>query len=381
MPSLHGLRNVIFLVKTVFFPNGSRTLGRIFTSANKLPAPRPKNYPYLRFDLYGNSRMKDKDTLLALVEGEIARLPLDKTEPSGLYAPIRYILEDGGKRIRPLLCLMGADLYGNHPERALAAAVAVEVFHNFTLLHDDIMDKAELRRGRPTVHLKWGESGAILSGDAMLILAYQILQGGTAAYGTELLSELLAVFNRAAMEVCQGQQYDMEFEVCQNPVTREAYIEMIRLKTSVLLAAALEMGAVVGGASREERAALYEFGVNLGLAFQIQDDLLDTYGDEQTFGKTIGGDIAVGKKTFLHITAMERATAAQQQAILAPGETAEKVARVRGIYDALGVRTAAEEAITACFEQALTALRRAHTDCQRLTVLETYAYSLMKRNK
>lgn len=325
--------------------------------------------------------MKEKDMLLRLVEHEIAHLPLEHTQPQGLYAPIRYILEDGGKRIRPLLCLMGADLYGNHPERALAAAVAVEVFHNFTLLHDDIMDQAELRRGRPTVHLKWGESGAILSGDAMLILAYQILQRGMADYREELLPELLAIFNRAAMEVCQGQQLDMEFEVSKAPVTREAYLEMIRLKTSVLLAAALEMGAVVGGASREERAALYDFGVNLGLAFQIQDDLLDTYGDAETFGKTIGGDIAVGKKTFLHITAMERASAAQQETILAPGETADKVTRVRDIYDTLGVRTAAEEAIVAYFERALGALRRAHTNPQRLTVLEAYAYSLMKRNK
>lgn len=240
--------------------------------------------------------MKEKEILLRLVEAEIGRLPLDDTEPRGLYAPIRYILEDGGKRIRPLLCLMGADVYGGEPEKALPAAVAVEVFHNFTLLHDDIMDKAELRRGRPAVHLKWGESGAILSGDAMLILAYRILQNGTPVYGAGKLPGLLEVFNRAAMEVCQGQQYDMDFETCDRPVTRDEYIGMIRLKTSVLLAAALEMGAVVGGASDAERRSLYDFGVNLGLAFQIQDDLLDTYGDAETFGKKIGGDIAAGKK-------------------------------------------------------------------------------------
>lgn len=325
--------------------------------------------------------MENRETLLRLVEDEIGRLPLDNMQPQGLYAPIRYILEDGGKRIRPLLCLMGADLYSGAPRQALSAAVAVEVFHNFTLLHDDIMDKAELRRGRPTVHLKWGESGAILSGDAMLILAYQILQRGASTYGTEKLPQLLAVFNRAAMEVCQGQQYDMDFENSDRPVTREAYIEMIRLKTSVLLAAALEMGAVVGGASEDERRALYDFGVNLGLAFQIQDDLLDTYGDAQTFGKKIGGDIAVGKKTFLHITAMERASAGQREAILAPGDIAEKLPRVRSIYDALEVRPAAEAAIASYFDVALSALRRAHTQADRLTVLEEYAYSLMKRNK
>lgn len=325
--------------------------------------------------------MMQTDALLRLVESEIGRLPLENTEPRGLYAPIRYILEDGGKRIRPLLCLMGADLYSGDPETALPAAVAVEVFHNFTLLHDDIMDKAELRRGRPTVHLKWSESGAILSGDAMVIFAYQTLCEGAARFGARKLPELLAVFNRAAMEVCQGQQYDMDFETSDRDVSRDEYIGMIRLKTSVLLAAALEMGAVVGGADAAQRRALYEFGVNLGLAFQIQDDLLDTYGDAETFGKTIGGDIAVGKKTFLHITAIERATDAQRAAILAPGDIAEKLPRVRGIYDALGVREAAEEAIEGYFARALAALRTAHTDAARLSVLEKYAYSLMKRTK
>ncbi|SUE33310.1 Farnesyl diphosphate synthase [Rikenella microfusus] len=325
--------------------------------------------------------MKEKEILLRLVEAEIGRLPLDDTEPQGLYAPIRYILEDGGKRIRPLLCLMGADVYGGEPEKALPAAVAVEVFHNFTLLHDDIMDKAELRRGRPAVHLKWGESGAILSGDAMLILAYRILQNGTPVYGAGKLPGLLEVFNRAAMEVCQGQQYDMDFETCDRPVTRDEYIGMIRLKTSVLLAAALEMGAVVGGASDAERRSLYDFGVNLGLAFQIQDDLLDTYGDAETFGKKIGGDIAAGKKTFLHIAAMEKASAPQRDAILAPGDIGEKLPRVRAVYDALGVREAAETAIAEYFGLALEALRRAHPQAGRLAVLEEYAYSLMKRNK
>lgn len=322
--------------------------------------------------------MKNTDELLQCIETELERLPLENTEPKGLYTPIRYILEDGGKRIRPLLCLLSADLCGGRVREALPAAIAVEVFHNFTLLHDDIMDRAPMRRGRPTVHLKWSENSAILSGDAMLILAYQILASGN--YGG-LLPELIAVFNRAAMEVCQGQQYDMEFEVSDRPVSREEYIGMIRLKTSVLLAAALEMGAIVGGASPAERRALYDFGVNLGLAFQIQDDLLDTYGDAATFGKTIGGDIAVGKKTFLHITAMERATAAQREAVLAPGDMAEKLPRVRGIYDALGVRSAAEAAIEEYFAGAMAALHKAHAVPERLAVLEKYAYSLLKRTK
>lgn len=322
--------------------------------------------------------MKNTDELLQSIETELERLPLETSEPPGLYAPIRYILEDGGKRIRPLLCLLSADLCGGRVREALPAAVAVEVFHNFTLLHDDIMDRAPMRRGRPTVHLKWSENSAILSGDAMLILAYQILASGN--YGG-LLPELLAVFNRAAMEVCQGQQYDMEFEVSDRPVSREEYIGMIRLKTSVLLAAALEMGAIVGGASPAERRALYDFGVNLGLAFQIQDDLLDTYGDAETFGKTIGGDIAVGKKTFLHIAAMAAASAEQRAAILAPGDMDEKLPRVRAIYDALGVRSAAEAAIEDYFSRALASLRGAHGDAGRLAVLEKYAYSLLKRKK
>ncbi len=325
--------------------------------------------------------MKDKDTLLALVEREIRHLPIDDSEPHGLYAPIRYILEDGGKRIRPLLCLMGADLYSDAPETALSAAVAVEVFHNFTLLHDDIMDNAELRRGRPTVHEKWDSNRAILSGDAMLILAYRILQDGRLTYGADKLPGLLEVFSRAAMEVCQGQQYDMEFETSDRDISQAEYIEMIRLKTSVLLAAALEMGAIVGGAEAEARKALYEFGVNLGLAFQIQDDLLDTYGDAQTFGKKIGGDIAAGKKTFLHIAAMAAASGAQREAILAPGDIAEKLPRVREIYDLLGVREKAEAAIGEYFARAMAALQQAHPQPERLTVLEGYAYSLMKRTK
>lgn len=328
-----------------------------------------------------NDHMIHTDALLRLVEGALGGLSIDRSEPRGLYAPIRYILEDGGKRIRPLLCLMGADLYSGKPEEALSAAVAVEVFHNFTLLHDDIMDQAELRRGRPTVHKKWNPNSAILSGDAMLILAYRILQDGVPVYGAGKLPALLDVFNRAAMEVCQGQQYDMEFETSDRDVSREEYIEMIRLKTSVLLAAALEMGAIVGGASEAERQALYAFGVNLGLAFQIQDDLLDTYGDAETFGKRIGGDIAVGKQTFLHIAAMERASTEQRAAIVAPGDIAEKLPRVRAVYDALGVREAAEAAIEEYFARALSALRTAHAEPERLAVLEEYAYSLMKRTK
>ena len=343
--------------------------------------------------------MENRETLLRLVEDEIGRLPLDDMQPQGLYAPIRYILEDGGKRIRPLLCLMGADLYSGVPRQALSAAVAVEVFHNFTLLHDDIMDKAELRRGRPTVHLKWGESGAILSGDAMLILAYQILQRGASTYGTEKLPQLLAVFNRAAMEVCQGQQYDMDFENSDRPVTHEAYIEMIRLKTSVLLAAALEMGAVVGGASEDERRALYDFGVNLGLAFQIQDDLLDTYGDAQTFGKKIGGDIVNNKKSWLLTRALEKSGEMEKSGVIDPSfgkkalltamhmpvaneqERLAKIKRVREIYEAIGVD---EDAKYEIIKQHATAMDHAGLiglGKVRYEMLHRYADKLLGRNR
>lgn len=324
------------------------------------------------------------EDLQKMADEKIASLLVQNAQPEGLYDPIRYILEDGGKRMRPLLALLACNVYSDTPLDALAPAVAVEVFHNFTLLHDDIMDQADIRRGRPTVHKKWGESEAILSGDAMLILAYQILCGEHGNPGDcKHLCKQLAVFNQAAMQVCQGQQYDMEFEKGTGTaeVTREAYIGMIRLKTAVLMAAGLELGAIAGEASERHRRAIYEFGINLGLAFQIQDDLLDTYGDPATFGKKIGGDIAVGKKTFLHITAMERAEAAERAEILREGEREEKLRRVRGIYDKLGVRESAEEAIAGYFEEALKILKTAHDDPARLTELEKYAYSLMKRSK
>lgn len=328
--------------------------------------------------------MQDSEKWQVILERHLTDLTFDSEGPERLYHPIRYILEDGGKRIRPILCLIACDIYGDRGERAMNAALAIEIFHNFTLLHDDIMDKAELRRGRPAAYLKWGESGAILSGDAMLILAYEILCAGddNEAY----LPHLLAIFNRAAMEVCQGQQYDMDFETRDErggeKVTRPEYIDMIRLKTSVLLAAALEMGGLIGGADESQRKALYEFGVNLGIAFQIQDDYLDTYGSTDTFGKNIGGDITVGKKTFLHITALEKAVTEQQVAeILRPGQPAEKIARVKEIYDRLGVPALTEQAIKSYFDRAMEFLPAIHPDEHRRNELKKYAYSLMNRTK
>lgn len=317
------------------------------------------------------------EKLQNIIDQQIASLSIDK-EPKLLYEPIVYILEDGGKRMRPLLTLLSAAAFCDEPRRAMGAALSVEVFHNFTLLHDDIMDKASMRRSRPTVHCKWNENVAILSGDAMVILAYQILTSGSEA---DKIPQLLAVFNRAAKEVCEGQQYDMDFE-SRNDVSISEYIDMIRLKTSVLMAASLEMGAIASGASDQDCQTMYDFGVDLGIAFQIQDDLLDTYGDPATFGKQIGGDIASGKKTFLHITAMERANQEQRHEMLRTDGTAEqRYARVREIYDTLAIQQAATEAISDYFHRAMTTLNRCNVAPEKVKPLFDYAYMLLRREK
>ena len=224
-------------------------------------------------------------------------------EPKNLYEPIDYILKLGGKRIRPVLTLMAADIFSSDFKRALPAALAVEVFHNFTLIHDDIMDAAPLRRGKATVHEKWDTNTGILSGDAMLILAYQYFEN----YEPIVFQKLAKLFSKTALEVCDGQQLDVDFET-RNDVTIPEYINMIRLKTSVLVAAALKMGAIVAEANDENANLIYDFGLNLGLAFQLQDDYLDTFGDPETFGKQVGGDIIENKKTYLYLKALEVAT-------------------------------------------------------------------------
>src|SRR5690606_38318253 len=230
------------------------------------------------------------------ISERLARRDLPKS-PENLYAPIDYILNLSGKRIRPLLVLLGADLFGlENMEHALPASVAIEYFHNFSLIHDDIKDKAPLRRGQQTVHQKWNDNVAILTGDALLVKAYEQL----AQCPPHLIPELLRVFNRVALEVCEGQQLDMDFEELDH-IRKEEYIEMIRLKTLVLIGGALEMGAVIAEASIENRTKLYNFGVHLGIAFQLQDDILDAFGSTEAFGKQIGGDIIVNKKTILHI--------------------------------------------------------------------------------
>lgn len=312
------------------------------------------------------------DQLNRILESDFAGLPLDH-EPSGLYQPIRYIMEDGGKRMRPLLTLLSANLYSDDIQGAMASAVAVEVFHNFTLLHDDIMDRATMRRSRQTVHCKWNENTAILSGDAMMIIGNTLLcERSPERY----LKRLLEVYNRASIEVCKGQQYDMEFET-RPWVEMSEYIQMIGFKTASLMAASLEMGAITSGANIEQCRAIYEFGINLGIAFQIQDDLLDTYGNSATFGKAIGGDIAVGKKTFLQISAIQVADI-EQQTILRASRDYDQV---RALYDTLGVQVAAQTAINDYFQRALVCLEKCHSNAARLEPLTHYAHQLMKREK
>jgi len=266
------------------------------------------------------------------IEHEIGKLDWSR-EPKGLYEPIGYALSAGGKRIRPRLALLGALAVGGAEEKVLPAALALEVFHNFTLLHDDVMDKAEVRRGRPTVHIKWNENTAILSGDQMLIEAYKLLGN---VPGNKLAG-VLRLFNKMATEVCEGQQLDVDYEQ-QEHVTIADYMKMIRLKTSVLLATALQIGAYIADGTEAEQQALYEYGINLGLAFQIQDDYLDCFGDPATFGKAIGGDIREGKKTWLWLSALQK----KQHLQTLCGKDVAKTLRV---YEESGVKEAAEKEI------------------------------------
>ena len=262
-------------------------------------------------------------------------------EPKGLYEPIGYTLASGGKRIRPTLALIAAELFGGKENEVLPAALALEVFHNFTLLHDDVMDRAQVRRGRPTVHVKWDDNTAILSGDQMLIEAYRLLSGVPA----DKLPQVLRWFNDMATGICEGQQYDVDFEHSAQ-VQLADYMKMIELKTSVLLAYALKIGGYIAGANAAQQEALYQYGLHIGLAFQIQDDILDVYGDPKTFGKAIGGDICCNKKTFLLLTAFSKADAASKAELnrwLAISDRdQEKIAAITALYDRLGVRAEAE---------------------------------------
>ena len=276
-----------------------------------------------------------------------------KREPYGLYEPIEYTLAAGGKRVRPQLAMIACELFDGKAEEIAPAAMALEVFHNFTLLHDDVMDHALVRRGRPTVHIKWNENTAILSGDQMLIEAYKLLSGVPA----DKLPTILQLFNKMATEICEGQQYDVDFEN-QESVALDDYLKMIRLKTAVLLATALKMGSYIAGASAEQQEMLYEFGINIGLAFQIQDDILDVWGNPETFGKAVGGDISCNKKTFVALTAMQLAdtdtrTALEQWFAQTLTDNTEKIAAVKALYEQVGTRTLCEETVEQYTAQAL----------------------------
>lgn len=322
--------------------------------------------------------MRTREELSALIEDYIRDIVFP-VEPETLYSPIMYSLESGGKRVRPLLTLMAANIFSDTPEAALPCGVALEVFHNFTLLHDDIMDNASVRRGKPSVHRKWGSNVAILSGDAMMIYSYKILEQAPAA----LLPRLLKIFNAISLQVCEGQQYDMNFEGLED-VSITEYLEMIRLKTAVLMSGGCLMGAMCGGASEEDCALLERFGTDLGLAFQIQDDILDNYGSEEILGKKIGGDIMEGKKTFLTISAMNAAdehTRIRLAGLLHNREMIreEKIGQVLEIFEKLGTRQVAEKAVAFYTGQAIDALDSLGISPGRTEQIRELAYELTKR--
>ena len=321
--------------------------------------------------------MKPFQTYLDAVNQAIAAIPYP-AEPDQLYAPIAYHMALGGKRIRPVLVLMACDALGGDAAGALDAALGIEMFHNFTLLHDDVMDNADVRRGKPTVHRKWSSNTAILSGDTMLTLATQFI----ARTGNSAVMDL---FNKTAIEIYEGQQWDMDFED-RNDVTVEEYINMIRLKTSVLLGCALKTGALLAEGADVDCEALYEAGVNMGLAFQLQDDLLDVWGDPKTFGKEIGGDIMNNKKTFLLINAMQLAKGDDADELRHwlndPYATrVEKVAAVTALYERLGVRQLAQEAIADCNVRAIDAFNRVKISDEDKQAFVDLANSLAGRNK
>lgn len=316
--------------------------------------------------------------ILQKIETEITQLSFEYP-PKSLYDPIEYILSLGGKRIRPALALMACNLYKEDVENVINPALGIEVFHNFTLLHDDLMDKADKRRNKPTVHKVWNDNTAILSGDAMLIAAYQLI-GKTEP---EHLKEVFDLFTATALEICGGQQYDMEFE-SRNDVTEPEYMEMIRLKTAVLLACSLKTGAIIGGASKEDASDLYEFGIHIGLAFQLQDDLLDVYGDTATFGKNIGGDILCNKKTFLLIHAFELASPEQKRILneWIGKETfvpSEKIEAVTNIYNELNLKEITSAKMQRYYDKAMEHLDKLNVSPEKLTVLKEVSNRLMYR--
>jgi len=313
------------------------------------------------------------------IQNFLNRYPYGKS-PQELYEPIGYLMNLGGKRMRPLLVLLGYQLFEDHWQKAVPAAVSVEVFHNFTLMHDDIMDKAPLRRGNPTVHTKWNESIAILSGDVMLVRAYEMLMAGVE---DKYLRKALEKFSACAAWVCEGQQWDMNFEE-KATISESEYIEMIRLKTAVLLGFSLELGAMLAGASEEEQLKIRAFGENLGIGFQLKDDLLDVYGNPDKFGKQVGGDIAANKKTYLLLEALSQATGetkVQLDAWLSKKdfEISEKVQAVTNIYNTLGIKEKTENKIQSYFDLAFKQLSELEARSSQKQFLEEFMRQLIAR--
>ena len=300
-------------------------------------------------------------------------------EPRNLYEPIHYILGLGGKRMRPVLTLMSAELFDADYKLALPAALAVEVFHNFSLVHDDIMDDAPLRRGNETVHEKWNINTAILSGDAMLILAYQYFE----KYNTEVFRALAKLFSKTALEVCEGQQWDVDFETRED-VTIAQYLKMIEYKTAVLVAAAMKMGAIVAETSKENADLIYDFGLNLGLAFQLQDDYLDAFGNPETFGKQVGGDIIENKKTYLYLKAIEFSSDEDKKQLMhlfsiQPEDSSDKIESVKTIFNTSGASNATQKAIQDYTLKAFETLRNVSIDNERKDILRSFGENLMGR--
>lgn len=316
--------------------------------------------------------------LLDKVNAYLSTMPYMR-EPKGLYTPIEYVLSLGGKRIRPVLMLLAYNLYKEDVDTILSQAAGIETYHNYTLLHDDLMDRADMRRNKPTVHKVWDDNTAILSGDAMLVLAYQLMGNCPEGY----LKKVMDVFTQTALEICEGQQWDVEFET-RNDVTVPEYIEMIRLKTSVLLSAALKIGAILGDASQEDTRKLYDFGIKMGLAFQLQDDFLDVYGDPKVFGKNIGGDILCNKKTFMLITALslaegERKAELERWISCTDFCPEEKIKAVTEIYNQIGIGRICEEKINGFYAEGLSLLESIALPAGKKEELKTFVCHLMNR--
>ena len=322
--------------------------------------------------------MYTSEELLKKVNEALDNLVYDR-QPASLYDPIRYVLSIGGKRVRPVLMLLTYNLYKDDPLSIMSQAIGLETYHNFTLLHDDLMDNADMRRGHETVHKKWDANRAILSGDTMLLQAFERVE----ECDPTKLPDVFKVFIQTTLEIGEGQQLDVEFET-RNDVTEDEYIEMIRLKTSVLLACACKVGAIMAGASADDTANLYKFGEKLGLAFQLQDDLLDVYGDPAVFGKNIGGDITSNKKTYMLINAFNRATPAQREELTKwvnakEFDRNEKVAAVTKLYNEIGIRKLCEQKMEQYYQESLVYLAKVNVSEERKAELKAYAADMMKR--